>query len=261
MLITHATQAAPDVDRNEDSVVTGPDFAVVLDGATAAPEVDTGCIHDVPWLVARLGAELAYVLLTESQRLVDALGRAIEGVMAQHEDTCDLGNPDSPSSTVAIVRDRGGSVDYLALSDSPIVLRRIDGSIDVVHDNRNDFLPGYTVEIVRQQRNAPGGFWVASTKPEAATEALTGSIPRDSIDCAGLFTDGAARLAERHGLGWADLIELLAQNGPAAVVDRVRREDERLAGHRPGKAHDDATAVLCRFDGPIRSGRHPDWRS
>ena len=247
MLISHATQAAPGVKHNEDSVLTGPDFAVVLDGATTAPGVDTGCIHDVPWLVSRLGAELSRLLLTESLDLTDTLSLAIHGVMTQHEDTCDLANPDNPSSTVAIVRDRGQSIDYLALSDSPIVLRKTDGTIEVVHDSRNDYLPGYTVEIVRQQRNAPGGFWVASNKPDAAKEALTGSIARSSLDCAGLFTDGASRLAERHGLRWAGLIRLLGDEGPAAVIDRVRREDERTAGHNPGKVHDDATAVLCRF--------------
>jgi Protein phosphatase 2C len=167
--------------------------------------------------------------------------------MMQHADTCDLSNPDSPASTVAIVRERGDTVDYLVLSDSPVVLRGKDGSIEVVHDNRNDFLPGYTAQIVREQRNAPGGFWVASNTPEAAHEAITGSVPRDQVDCAGLFTDGASRLAERHGLRWASLIDLLDKDGPDAVIERVRHEDERIAGHNPGKIHDDATAALCPF--------------
>lgn len=247
MQISHATQAAPDAPANEDCVVTGPDFAVVLDGATTAPGIDTGCIHDVPWLVARLAGELARLLLTESESLPDTLAAAIDGGMKLHAGTCDLTNPDSPASTVAIIRERNETVDYLVLSDSPVVLRDKAGAIEVVHDNRNDFLPGYTVEIVREQRNAPGGFWVASNKPEAAHEALTGSIPRDQLDCAGLFTDGASRLAERHGLRWAGLVQLLDQDGPTAVIARVRREDEQAAGYSPGKVHDDATAVLCRF--------------
>jgi hypothetical protein len=248
MLISHATQAAPDARANEDCVVTGPDFAVVLDGATTARGVDTGCVHDVPWLVSRLGAELSRLLLTESLSLPDTLAASIEGVMKQHVDTCDLDNPDSPSSTVAIVRGRGDTVDYLVLSDSPVVLRDNVGAIEVVHDDRLDALPGYTAEIVRERRNAPGGFWVASNAPLAAHEALTGTVPRDQLDCVALFTDGASRLAERHGLSWADLIQLLDQVGPAAVIERVRHEDERVAGGNPGKVHDDATAVLCRFD-------------
>jgi Protein phosphatase 2C len=247
MQISHATQAAPGTPGNEDCVVAGPDFAVVLDGATWAPGVDTGCRHDVAWLVARLGAELARLLLTESQDLRGTLEAAIEEVMKQHGGSCDLDNPDSPSSTVSIVRERGDEVDYLVLSDSPLVLREKAGSIEVVHDDRLDDLPGYTVEIVREQRNAPGGFWVASNQPRAAHEALAGTIPRDRLDCAGLFTDGASRLVERYGFRWAALVDLLRQDGPAAVIDRVRLEDERGAGGHPGKPYDDATAVRCRF--------------
>jgi hypothetical protein len=85
------------------------------------------------------------------------------------------------------------------------------------HPSRVDFLPGYTAEIVRQLRNAPGGLWVASTTPEAANEALTGSVARDRLDCIGLFTDGASRMVEHHGLRWTELIELLDDNGPAAA--------------------------------------------
>src|SRR5262245_58275395 len=105
------------------------------------------------------------------------LGLAIQGVMALHADTCDLTNPDSPSSTVAIVRDRGQSVDYLALSDSPIVFRKLDGTVEVVHDNRNDYLPGYTVEIVRQQRNAPGGFGSPATNRRRPRKPSLGRSP------------------------------------------------------------------------------------
>lgn len=246
MLISHATQASPDRDRNEDLVVSGPRFAVVLDGATTAADVDTGCVHDVPWLVGHLGAELVRLLLTGALDLGDTLAAAIDGVRAQHADTCDLGNPDSPSSTVTMIRERDEGVDYLVLSDSPLVLRHRDGSIRVVHDDRLEYLPGYTTDIVRRHRNAPGGFWVASTSPAAAGEALTGSVDHDTLDCAGIFTDGASRLVERHGLRWAELLRLLDEAGPNAVIERVRQDDRRTAGQHRGKDHDDATAVLCR---------------
>jgi hypothetical protein len=52
---------------------------------------------------------------------------------------------------------------------------------------------------------------------------------------------------DRHGLRWIDLMRLLHEGGPAAVIERVRREDQRTAGHYAGKVHDDATAVCCRF--------------
>lgn len=247
MLITQATEASPDVAVNEDLAVSGPHFAVVLDGATQIAGVDTGCIHDVPWLVARLGGRLAYLLLTDDGGLDDILATAIEDVMALHSITCDLANPDTPATTVSIVREREQAVEYLVLADSPILLRDPDGTVDVVVDDRLDFLPGYDVATVREHRNVPGGFWVAGNTPAAATEAIVRTRPRAGLDVAALFSDGASRLAERHGMPWADLLSLLERDGPSAVIERVRAEDRRTAGTLPGKTHDDATAVLCEF--------------
>ncbi|MGH3359374.1 MAG: protein phosphatase 2C domain-containing protein [Nocardioidaceae bacterium] len=247
MLISHATQPSPDVAVNEDLVVAGPHFAIVLDGATQLEGVETGCVHDVPWLVARLGGRLAYLLLTDPGDLRDLLANAIGEVAAEHSDSCDLGNPDSPSTTVSIVRERDTTVDYLVLADSPIVLRDVDGAAEVIVDDRLDFLPGYDLGTVREHRNTPGGFWVASTMPAAASQALNGSLDTDTLECAGLFSDGASRLAERHGMTWVALVELLERAGPAAVIARVRDADRRAAGQLPGKFNDDATAVLCRW--------------
>lgn len=64
MRIAYETAAAPGRPHNEDFVVAGPDWVAVLDGATAPAGVASGCVHDVPWLVARLGGALAHRLAT-----------------------------------------------------------------------------------------------------------------------------------------------------------------------------------------------------
>jgi hypothetical protein len=128
----------------------------------------------------------------------------------------------------------------------------LDGNIHAIVDDRTAHLPSYTTEAVRAARNNPDGFWVASTRPEAAYQAVTGSIPADQVRRAGLFSDGAARLVERYGqMGWQELLELLDSHGPQAVIERTRaaervETDAERAGRR-GKRHDDATAVLIRF--------------
>ncbi|MGH3447937.1 MAG: protein phosphatase 2C domain-containing protein, partial [Nocardioidaceae bacterium] len=148
------------------------------------------------------------------------------------------------------VRENHTAVEVFVLADSPVVVRRRDGTVAAHCDDRIDHLPGYTPEIVRDHRNAPGGFWVAGSRPEAAYEALTTTIDRDAIEYAGLFSDGASRLVERHGRSWAELLTLLEQEGPAEVLRQVRTADAEAPAdpqrHR-GKTHDDATAVGCRF--------------
>ncbi|TDU89839.1 protein phosphatase 2C-like protein [Kribbella voronezhensis] len=252
MEIRSACQPAPDrwpPSVNEDLVLAGPDFVVVLDGATAPPELDSGCRHDVAWLVERLGGQLVLPLLARSTApLADLLADAIAAVCAEHADTCDLTNPDSPSTTVSMLRVGADQVEHLVLADSPIVLRSPDRQLTVVADNRVDLLPEYTFEAVRRMRNQPGGFWVASTAPKAAYEAIAGTTDRAVVEVAAVLTDGASRYSERYGHSWDELVDVLETSGPSGLIERVREYD-RLAsvGSFRGKRHDDATAVFCRL--------------
>lgn len=245
MQVSYATDAGTPGKPNEDYTVTGPDWAVLLDGATAPGGIDSGCVHDVPWLVRHLAQGIASELLVSSLPLADILAIAITATCAAHAASCDLANPDSPSSTVAIARLRDGVLDYLVLGDTDLALRQ-DGEIRVVHDDRTEHLPGgrpYSFELVREQRNQPGGFWVASTRPEAASYALTGSA--EGVSDAALLTDGVVRLVDWYGWQWGRVLGVLAyEGGPVALIQRVR-EAERDQGVPFGKKHDDATAVYA----------------
>ncbi|SDW61805.1 hypothetical protein SAMN05216215_1004154 [Saccharopolyspora shandongensis] len=66
------------------------------------------------------------------------------------------------------------------LADSPVVLD-VAGEARPIIDDRIDHPPGYTLEVVRDLRNQPGGFGVASTKPEAAeTRRRRGKLHDDA---------------------------------------------------------------------------------
>lgn len=231
---------------NEDLVLTGPDFVVVLDGASAPAWLESGCKHSVAWLVGQLAAQLAAPLLTRSQApLADLLAEAISALRRQHVNTCDLANPDSPSSTVSIVRATPEGVDHLVLADSPVVLRTNDRHLQVIVDSRVDEIPEYTFEAVRRLRNQPGGFWAASTDPRAAYEAISGTTVRDAVDVVAVLSDGASRYAERYSHSWSDLVAVLEQEGPQALIDKVHAADLAAPdGSFRGKRHDDASAVL-----------------
>jgi hypothetical protein len=249
METTFTCQAAPGGRPNDDFVVTSERFVVVLDGATAPAGVDSGCVHDVPWLVAQLGTHLARILVgAHEEPLTVVLRNGIVATMAEHADTCDLSNGDSPSTTVAILRHRSEHLDYAVLGDSAIIIERQDGSIVVGHDDRTAYLPDYTPAGVSRARNTDVGFWIASSRPEAADKAITGTVPLTEVARAAVMTDGVTRLVERYGRTWADILERLDKHGPTQVVDDVRYEERATpSGTYRGKAHDDATIVLCRF--------------
>ncbi|WP_346042626.1 hypothetical protein [Actinomadura chokoriensis] len=232
--------------ENEDFVAAGPGWVVLLDGATAPPGVDSGCRHDPAWLVRRLGGQVAALLaLEDGKPLPDLVAEAIKVTGEAHTGTCDLLNPDSPSATVSLLRRRDAVVEWFVLADSPIVVDV--GEVRVFRDDRVDHLPSYTLEGVRESRNSPGGFWVASTKPEAAYEGLTGEVPVEGLKRAAVLSDGASRLVERFGhMEWDDLLQLLDEEGPTELVRRTRAAE--ATGTKPrGKQYDDATAVFVRF--------------
>lgn len=245
MQVTFATDAGTPGTPNEDYAVIGPDWAVLLDGATAPAGVDSGCIHDVPWLVRSLATAIVQHLTLADMPLAEVLAASIALTCKAHEGTCDLSNPDSPSSTAAIIRLRGHVLEFLVLGDTDLVLHQ-DDHIRVIHDDRTERLPGgrpYSFQTVREHRNQPGGFWVASTRPEAAHEALYGRA--GYVTEAALLTDGVVRLADWYGWKWDRMLEVLRhEGGPAELVRRVR-DTERARGVPFGKKHDDATAIYA----------------
>jgi hypothetical protein len=245
METTFATANTPG-KANEDYAVCGPRWAVILDGATAPEHIDSGCIHDVPWLVRHLAAGITqHLMLDNALSLPDILANTIKTTTQAHEDTCDLSNPDSPSSTVAIIRVRGSHLDYLVLGDSPVILRA-DQKVRVIKDDRTDHLPGgrpYTYELVTRMRNKSGGFWIASTNPEAAYQAVSGNT--NDVTNAAMLTDGVTRLVDFYGYDWRSVLAVLDSQGPSGLISRVRTA-ERESPPPHGKVHDDATAIYAR---------------
>ncbi|GLU50378.1 protein phosphatase 2C domain-containing protein [Nocardiopsis ansamitocini] len=237
---------------NEDRVAAAGEWAFVLDGATAPSGVESGCIHGVTWLVDRLSESLQALMDTDMS-LADVLACAISRVRYAHGGHCDLANPDSPSATAALARHSDQGLDYLVLADSAVLFALEDGGVRAVSDTRVDRLPGgrpYPRQLVRASRNTPGGFWVASTAPEAAYEAVTGTVRTNEF---ALLSDGCTRLVEYYGHSWEAVWNHLRVRGPKALVDWVRAE-ERSKGVPLGKVHDDATALHARLAAqPVRS--------
>lgn len=244
MRVGYACEASPDAVANEDFVLASERFVLVLDGATDSG-LPNGCVHDVAWLARRLGGQLAAVLIERpGLPLPEVLRQGIAGTRALHPG-CDLDNPNSPASTVAMVREHGGMLDCLALADSPVVVETRDGELLSLNDDRTSRLPAYDRESVAKLRNSDEGFWVASTRPEAADRALTLTVPVDRVRRFALVSDGVSRLVERYGWSWPRLLDTMERQGPAAAVRAVRAAE--LAdppGAFKGKRHDDATAAF-----------------
>ncbi|MEU1629866.1 hypothetical protein ABZ746_32170 [Streptomyces sp. NPDC020096] len=288
MRIETATEPGDPERPNEDFVAVALPASgqggvlVLLDGVTPHPE-GTGCVHGVPWFVARLGGAL--LELSGSRRdmtLRECLAEAISRTARQHSGTCELSHLHTPQTTVVTVRWNRDAVEHLVLSDSVLLIEGAGegtgygtGGTRAVLDDRLDHLPEPVRSLraavralprgsaereaaraeygraVESLRNAEGGFFTAAGDPSVAARAVTGSTPRAEVRAVAALTDGASRLVEVfHECDWAGAFALLRKEGPQALISRVRAAeaaDPRGNAFPRGKSHDDATAVLAEL--------------
>jgi hypothetical protein len=272
MQVTLASRRSPEAASNEDFITATPGVVVVIDGASVPAGLATGCGHGTAWFARQLGTQLLALLTTQGDHgPADSLAQAITDVAALHADTCDLGHPGSPSATVAVLREQPEAIDWLVLGDTTILLEEPTGIRTITDDRLENVAAGQHramhqhatgsadhdrsfAELVTEQRrhrNHPDGFWVASTDPAAAQHALTDTVPRDGLQRAAVLSDGATRLVDRFGLlDWPSFLDLLAEQGPGAIIQQVRAaEDSDPDGRRwpRGKRHDDASAAYCHL--------------
>jgi hypothetical protein len=267
-----ATQpGSPDAPNEDWAGIAAPGLAVVLDGLSAPDGTGTGCRHGTPWYVNQLGPRLLALASDPARSLADALADAIRQVASLHPG-CDLTHPGTPSATMVLLRAHDEGADYLTLGDATLLLDTTDG-LKVVSDARVNQLAGKEREAanrvptgsalklrrraqltraLRRTRNRPGGYWVAAADPQAASQALTGTLPSKSLHRAVLLSDGASRLVDPFGLAtWEELLALLDENGPDELLRQVRAAEGVDPEGRQWprtKRTDDATAVYLVLD-------------
>ncbi|MGP4003863.1 hypothetical protein [Streptomyces sp. 8N706] len=275
---------------NEDYVSVGLPASgqggvlVLLDGVTP-PAGDAGCVHGVPWFTTRLGG--AMLELSASRRdmpLPDCLAEAIGRTAEAHATTCDLSHVRTPQATVVAARWDGRSVEHLVLSDSVLLVEKMDGTVEAVLDDRLARLPeavramrdavralprgsaertaageeyGRAVEALRNARDAEGAFaadgafFTAAADPDVARLAVSGTSDRSDVRALAALTDGAARWVEVfHEGDWKACFELLRSEGARSLIARVRAAeaaDPQGTAFPRGKPRDDASAVLAEF--------------
>jgi hypothetical protein len=255
---------------NEDFVGAVPSAVMLLDGA-GIPGTDSICRHGVAWYAHTLGAILLGQLSREpGTDLVPALADSIGQVSGQHRHTCDIANPSSPQSTVAIIQLHEDRVDFLVLADVFVVLDSSEYGPQVVTDSREVSVrsecssvlrglptgtPEYerarlsAIDALRARRNQSGGYWIAKDDPYAAMQAVTGSVPLGQLNGAALLSNGASRVVDPYRLAqWPAVLDLMRTKGPDEIIRRVREAETevRATGSISDiRLPDDATVAYC----------------
>jgi hypothetical protein len=174
-----------------------------------------------------------------------------------------------------MARLRPDGIEYLVLGDSTLLIDRAGREPAVITDQRIEQVavaeqaamnalptgtPGHFAARVRyvarqrELRNRPDGYWITSTDPAAAAQAITGRADRDGLRSVTLLSDGATRFVE-FGLGdWRTLLALLGSGGIGEVFGRIRSAetgDPDGARWPRAKRHDDAAIVHLSLPGLV----------
>jgi hypothetical protein len=98
---------------------------------------------------------------------------------------------------------------------------------------------------LRARRNRSGGYWIAKDDPQAATQAVTGSVPLGQLIGAALLSNGASRVVDPYCLAeWPAVLDLMRTKGPHEIIRRVREAE--IEGATPDSGlPDDATVAYC----------------
>ncbi|MEV4081561.1 hypothetical protein ACGFJC_12975 [Nonomuraea fuscirosea] len=98
-------------------------------------------------------------------------------------------------------------------------------------------------------RNTENGYWISAAMPQVADYALVGQVALSEVKSISMLTDGAARAVDIFKLGkWRDMLSLLSNEGPNALIRRVRATEysDPVAKRWPrNKVSDDATVIFC----------------
>lgn len=251
--------------RNQDRYVIGENFAAVLDGATS---VAGDRSHDPGWFAQQLADSLARTI-PEGGPLAEHVEHAIRDVRDAHS----LQTDTAPTSTIAIARWASASVETYVLGDSPAVIVHPDGSASVHTDERlaavavgqratyrSNLAAGHgyggqhrqtLLELQAEQaeqRNRPGGYWIAGTDPSAAQHGITATTPTHEVAALILASDGVALERHPNAESWAELCAGVQRHGPDSVLRQIHDvEDTDPDGLRwpRSKPHDDKTIVIA----------------
>lgn len=213
----------PPPEESADRIFITDNAVIVLDGATAFVPVPVSA----QTYADHLGSSIVHQLhASPTLDLRDALAQAIRFTAA------DLGvnSSDSPSATVAVLRERAEEYDVLVLGDTA-ALWGAAGTARGLTDERLSRVASPHRERYRKRlraghgfddlhrlalralqteqrkfQNVEGGYWIAAANPFAAYKALVTTVPRAQLTWAVIATDGAFNLLEHQGRNdWAQI--------------------------------------------------------
>lgn len=265
---------------NEDAVVCGEDYLVVIDAATGLePFHFTEEATDARWFAKSLAELLDFELQKEKSATV-SLTDILKNAAAKLQGKLDaFGYAECregyPSACVSILRMVGERLEYLVLGDCPILLEGPEG-VKLLYDDSVTKRDNEVVEWIKEQHrvrgisfsearkeargllrknrremNRPDSYWIFEPTGRGVAHAMKGSMDAAGIQGAALLSDGFYEAYEVFGIAASvdRFYAMIKEQEPVRLLEWLRREQENgMESERACrlKERDDASLIWAR---------------
>lgn len=260
----------------EDLSGAAGDTVWVLDGSSGATGGGyTDAASDGRWYVEAFDDYLTRTAAAD-EPLTKSIRQGIKRVTERIESLSDGQRPptvERPLAAAAVLRLRGGKVEYFLSADCSLLVRRPDGTVERILGEGPRTLDASILEIVtrlkreeglshelaldrvrseivdaRRQLNAPGGYWALSFDPRAVDHARASTLDVTNVGQLAIYSDGFERLVETYKeVTPRELFELVERAGVEQPFRRLRSieaEDPNCERYPRLKPSDDAALTV-----------------
>ena len=267
---------------NEDAVVCGANYLVVIDAATGLEQFHfTEEATDARWFSKTL-AELLDSELRKIEASTSSLVTILERAASELKESLDkYGYSDYgngyPSACVSILRDVGDTLEYLVLGDCPILLEEAKG-IRLLYDDTVAKRDDKVVEWIkmqcrtrgitfaqarkeaqpmllknRREMNRPDSYWIFDPTGVGVKHALTGTLDANTVKGVAMMSDGFYEAYEVFGMATSltEFYFMIKNQSLEELVSRLRMKQEigmEVEQFCRLKERDDASVIWAKHE-------------
>lgn len=254
---------------NEDALIYSQNIFGVIDGATPIHNLKyQGYNTLAEWMVKNFVNNFDELYAQNVD--YKSICRNFIECMGKDEYIKGLEDYDKPCFTSATVTFLFDKIKCEVLGDSYIYVKKKNGDLVKITDDRVDFYAGKTVDVTREAKinnfdieeaiekqkienrkmmNVKGGYWVVAFKGEFETEFVEEEFLIDDIDKILICTDGFQRLQEEFSL--LDMKQIMdgfvSLNEALNTLRNFENKNFLEKGYPCVKKSDDAAAILISF--------------
>lgn len=267
------------MELNEDKVIYGEDYVLLLDGATSlGKNIFSNYESDGVWYVECFSKYIKNNI-REDAKSCELINNAILHITEQIKNVDEkLEGNVMPSASMVLIRNLPKGLEITSIGDCSVLICFKSGKIELLQDERlpkldgkvlkrlNDIAREKNINVVqarnevtedlianRRRMNKPEGYQVLSTSEVNFNTVITEIINVDEVETIYTYSDGIAQYYDTLGIvndfkEFAKILEKFTFEEIVEQIKTVQYEDKNFNEYPRFKISDDATIAQIKFN-------------